>query len=150
MLFLLLELLHVSGIRAKLTLISGRSHDTEEFLLGIKEAEWSKLLDDQDFLEPTTSTENNLLESCSVGRQKESEGADGANSCHTSTKCKRLKLSLSRRKPSKTTEVKDGCTKIVQTLCRKVAFLSLYLLLSEKKQVRVLFQLILQLVHNGP
>ena len=39
--------------------ISGRSHDTEEFLLGFKEAEWSKLLDDQDFLEPTTSTENN-------------------------------------------------------------------------------------------
>ena len=126
-------------------------------MLGIKEAEWSKLLDDQDFLEPTTSTENNLLESCSVGRQKESEGADGANSCHTSTKCKRLKLSLSRRKPSKTTEVKralmseamlDGCTKIVQTLCRKVAFLSLYLLLSEKRQVRVLFQLILQLVHS--
>ena len=52
-----------------------------------------------------------MLESCSVGRQKESEGADGANSCHTSTKCKRLKLSLSRRKPSETTEVKDGCLK---------------------------------------
>ena len=67
------------------------SHDTEELLLGIKEAEWSKLLDNQSFLEPATSTESNLLENFSVGRQKESEGIDGVNSFRTSTKCKWLK-----------------------------------------------------------
>ena len=77
-------------------------------MLGIGEAEWSTLLEDQSLLEPATSTENKLLEAFSSGGGKENvstaHGTDGENSCQTSTK--RLKLSLSRRKPSKTTEVK--------------------------------------------
>ena len=40
---------------------------------------------------------------------KKSKGANGGNSCHTITKWKQLKLSLSCRKPLEATEVKDGC-----------------------------------------
>ena len=38
------------------------SHDTEEVLLGIREAEWSKLLDDRRSTEPVAITGNKLLE----------------------------------------------------------------------------------------
>ena len=86
--FLLLELLQSSGIRKTLTSLL-QADDTEEFLLGIGEAEWSTLLD-QSLLEPATSTENKLLEAFSSGGGKENVstdlGTDGENSCQTSTK----------------------------------------------------------------